>query len=49
MHNGNRCGSSMGFSISEDLDAGSNPGSAIYKLDDMDKLFNLPEPQGAHP
>ena len=49
MHNGNLCGSSMDFSISEDLDAGSNPGSAIYKLDDMGKLHNLPEPQVAHP
>lgn len=38
----------MGFHLNEDLDAGSNPGSTIYKLDDTAKLFNLPESQVSH-
>lgn len=38
----------MGFHLNEDLDAGSNPGSTIYELEDTAKLFNLPESQVSH-
>lgn len=38
----------MGFHLNEDLDVDSNPGSAIYELDDTAKLFNLPDSQVSH-
>lgn len=48
MPNGNLWDSSMGFHLNEDLDVDSNPGSAIYELDDTAKLFNLPDSQVSH-